>query len=238
MVAVLQPTSKGSQIIIDRAVVLVGRSADCDVVITCSKKISRKHCCLVQVDDQFYVRDLGSMNGVWLNGQRVSPEAIMNAGDRLSIGDVEYQFHPNVRVESQPDPEQMPVALADASQQTPVRLKDSENLPAVGISAADVVEVVDDVEVVDAVEVVNDVEVVDHVDVITDDVMVVDDVEIIDDDIVVLEDVDVIDDVEVLDDVEVVDEPRRSHSQQDDRIIRLTDDSDDDISFSGRRDTV
>jgi hypothetical protein len=162
----------------------------------------------------------------------------MNAGDRLSIGDVEYQFHPNVRVESQPDPEQMPVALADASQQTPVRLKDSENLPAVGISAADVVEVVDDVEVVDAVEVVNDVEVVDHVDVITDDVMVVDDVEIIDDDIVVLEDVDVIDDVEVLDDVEVVDEPRRSHSQQDDRIIRLTDDSDDDISFSGRRDTV
>ena len=99
MVAVLQPLAKGKYIAIDRAVVLVGRSADCDAVITTSKKISRRHCCLVQVDELFYVRDLGSMNGVWLNGSRVNREARIGHGDKIAIGDVEYLFHPNARIE-------------------------------------------------------------------------------------------------------------------------------------------
>lgn len=99
MVAVLQPVNGAKYIAIDRAVVLVGRSADCDAVITNSKKISRKHCCLVQVDDTYFIRDLGSMNGVWVNGARVKREAQMNLGDHVAIGDVEFRFHPNARIE-------------------------------------------------------------------------------------------------------------------------------------------
>lgn len=99
MVAVLQQVGGGRIIAIERAVVLVGRGADCDVVITASAKISRRHCCLVQVDKDYYLRDLGSMNGVWLNGERVKRETVMRAGDRVSIGDVEFLFHPNARIE-------------------------------------------------------------------------------------------------------------------------------------------
>lgn len=99
MVAVLQQVGGGRIIAIDRAVVLVGRGADCDVVITASAKISRRHCCLVQVDKDYYLRDLGSMNGVWLNGVRVNREAVMRAGDRVTIGDAEFLFHPNARIE-------------------------------------------------------------------------------------------------------------------------------------------
>lgn len=121
MVAVLQPLKQGKIIAIDRAVVLVGRSSDCDNVINGSQKISRRHCCLVQVDNDYYVRDLGSMNGVWLNGDRVNRDAKMSAGDRLSIGDVEFLFHPNARIEqkktvaSPPDAEA--AGAAEASQQ-------------------------------------------------------------------------------------------------------------------------
>jgi len=99
MVAVLQQVGGGRLIAIDRAVVLVGRGADCDAVIPASQKISRRHCCLVQVDNSYYLRDLGSMNGVWLNGDRVNREVRMAAGDRVSIGDVEFLFHPNARIE-------------------------------------------------------------------------------------------------------------------------------------------
>lgn len=99
MVAVLHQAGGGRVIAIDRAVVLVGRSADCDVVITASQKISRRHCCLVQVDNSYYLRDLGSMNGIWLNGERVNREALMTIGDKITIGDVEFQFHPNARIE-------------------------------------------------------------------------------------------------------------------------------------------
>jgi len=100
MVAVLHQVGVGGRVIaIDRAVILVGRSADCDVVITASQKISRRHCCLVQVDNSYYLRDLGSMNGIWLNGERVNREALMTLGDKITIGDVEFLFHPNARIE-------------------------------------------------------------------------------------------------------------------------------------------
>lgn len=99
MVAVLHQIGGGRVIAIDRAVILVGRSADCDVVITASQKISRRHCCLVQVDNGYYLRDLGSMNGVWLNGGRVNRETPMTLGDKITIGDVEFLFHPNARIQ-------------------------------------------------------------------------------------------------------------------------------------------
>ena len=99
MVAVLQPLKSGKIIAIDRAVVLVGRGSDCDAIISDSQKISRRHCCLVQVDNSYYIRDLGSMNGIWVNGVRVSREQLISAGDRVQIGDVEFKFHPNARIE-------------------------------------------------------------------------------------------------------------------------------------------
>ena len=99
MVAVLQQVGGSRVIAIDRAVILVGRGADCDVVITTSQKISRHHCCVVQVDNSYYLRDLGSMNGVWLNGGRVNREARMASGDKVAIGDTEFLFHPNARIE-------------------------------------------------------------------------------------------------------------------------------------------
>ncbi len=95
MVAILQPLKNHKPISIDRAVVLVGRGSECDAVINGSKKISRKHCCLVQSDQSFFVRDLGSTNGVWVNGKRVDCVSEMSDGDRVAIGDVQFQFYPN-----------------------------------------------------------------------------------------------------------------------------------------------
>ena len=95
MVPVLQPLKNHKPIPIDRAVILVGRGEDCDVLITGSKKISRKHCCLVQSDQCFLIRDLGSTNGVWVNGKRVDQEAEITEGDRVAIADVQFRFFPN-----------------------------------------------------------------------------------------------------------------------------------------------
>jgi pSer/pThr/pTyr-binding forkhead associated (FHA) protein len=75
MVAILHPTGPGTQIAFDRAVVLIGRSPECDVVLDMSSKISRMHCALVQVDTAYYIRDLGSLNGVTVAGQRIEKDA-------------------------------------------------------------------------------------------------------------------------------------------------------------------
>ncbi len=86
----LVPIKKGRTIAIDKAVVFIGRHPECDVVLTRSRKVSRKHCCLAQVDDRYLIRDLGSTNGVRVNGVQVENEAPLKLGDEVAIGDVRY----------------------------------------------------------------------------------------------------------------------------------------------------
>ena len=90
MPAVLVPVNQGKSIVLDKPIVLVGRHPDCDAVILNSRKISRKHCAVALVNNRFVVRDLGSMNGVWVNGVRVETQSSVAFGDELMIGDVAF----------------------------------------------------------------------------------------------------------------------------------------------------
>src|SRR5687767_12718179 len=92
MQMVLTPLGGGEPIVLDKAILLIGRQPDCDVVLTGSRKISRKHCCIAQIHDYFVVRDLGSMNGVRVNGVKIDREAKLRAGDEVTIGDVEFRI--------------------------------------------------------------------------------------------------------------------------------------------------
>lgn len=66
------------------APVLIGRSSRCDLVLA-DPGVSRRHA-LVRHDEQGWaVKDLGSLNGTWLEGRRVG-EAAVKAGDRLVLG--------------------------------------------------------------------------------------------------------------------------------------------------------
>ena len=77
---------------LDKPIVLFGRQAECDVILTCSRKVSRRHCCVIQIAEWFIVRDLGSTNGVSVNGERILRESRLNVGDELSIGDVLFEL--------------------------------------------------------------------------------------------------------------------------------------------------
>lgn len=93
MSAFLVPLDPGLCLIpLEKAIVLIGRQADCDVSLTHSRKVSRKHCCVAQVNDSYVVRDLGSTNGVFVNGSRVRKEAGLALGDELAIGDVRFRL--------------------------------------------------------------------------------------------------------------------------------------------------
>lgn len=90
MTIILKPHRGGRPVVIDKPIVLVGRHPDCDLIITDSPKISRKHCCLALVNSRFVVRDLDSMNGVWVNEDRVEHSSDIEPGDELMIGDVAF----------------------------------------------------------------------------------------------------------------------------------------------------
>lgn len=90
MPAHLLSLTDGPSILIDKPILLFGRHEDCDVLLQ-SKKVSRRHCVLAQVNDYLVIRDLGSTNGVRINGKRVD-EGKLHPGDELTIGNFKYQI--------------------------------------------------------------------------------------------------------------------------------------------------
>lgn len=57
---------------VDKASCVIGRSAQADVVIP-HEAISRKHCQIEYTNGELFVTDLGSINGVLLDGQKITP---------------------------------------------------------------------------------------------------------------------------------------------------------------------
>jgi len=89
MPAQLVALNDGPSILVDKPILLVGRHPECDIQID-SRKISRRHCCIAQVEDYLVVRDLDSTNGIRINGVRVV-EGRLQAGDELTVGNHRYQ---------------------------------------------------------------------------------------------------------------------------------------------------
>src|SRR5579859_2663900 len=123
MPAQLVALNEGPNILVDKPILLVGRHPECDIQID-SRKISRRHCCIAQVNDYLVVRDLDSTNGVRINGVRVV-EGRLNAGDELTVGNHRYQ----VTWEGEPPPASRVVAQKKPAPPTPPH-------PASGLPAA------------------------------------------------------------------------------------------------------
>lgn len=64
---------------------VIGRSPKCQLVID-DPLVSRRHARLILKDNAVTVEDLGSVNGVLVNGERVTQSKVIASGDRLVIG--------------------------------------------------------------------------------------------------------------------------------------------------------
>jgi ABC-type multidrug transport system ATPase subunit len=64
---------------------VIGRAEDCDVCLP-HPMVSRYHALAVRQPDGVHLRDLASINGLWLNGKRVKEPIRLHDGDRVGIG--------------------------------------------------------------------------------------------------------------------------------------------------------
>lgn len=90
MNARLVALDEGPDIDLDRAMVVVGRHPACDARLD-SLRVSRHHCCMMPDNGEVLVRDLGSTNGIRINGQRVEIGRL-RVGDELSIAHIRYRL--------------------------------------------------------------------------------------------------------------------------------------------------
>jgi hypothetical protein len=68
-----------------RSEVLIGRIHACDLVIA-DPTVSTRHAFLGHVEGRWFLRDLGTTNGTFVNGARVIDEIEVAPGDELGIG--------------------------------------------------------------------------------------------------------------------------------------------------------
>jgi adenylate cyclase len=89
----------GEKVLI-RGSCFIGRSTTSSLVLP-SEKVSRRHAMIQTQGTEFWLVDLGSANGTYLNGRRVGQPCRLNDRDRVMIGDFQFVFRSNATVQQE-----------------------------------------------------------------------------------------------------------------------------------------
>ncbi|HEX5510765.1 MAG TPA: FHA domain-containing protein [Actinomycetales bacterium] len=85
--------NSGARFLLDSERTTVGRHPDSNIFLD-DVTVSRKHAEFVREGDGFRVRDVGSLNGTYVNRDRVD-DAMLRAGDEVQIGKYRMTYHPS-----------------------------------------------------------------------------------------------------------------------------------------------
>ncbi len=78
---------------LNRDRMVLGRGRDADIAVQ-HAAVGREHACLVREGDAYYLEDLQSRGGTWLNGAQVHRgRARLKENDRIQIADLVFTFH-------------------------------------------------------------------------------------------------------------------------------------------------
>lgn len=69
------------------AQITIGRESDNDIVLD-NKLVSRHHAMIQKIKNVFFLKDLNSTNGTFLNGEKVPADKYirLNSGDKVTVG--------------------------------------------------------------------------------------------------------------------------------------------------------
>jgi serine phosphatase RsbU (regulator of sigma subunit) len=115
---ILKGANAQQSIALEKDRTLLGRNATCDIVFPANDfAVSREHACIVRADGRFYVEDLGSRNGTFLNNQQITARVPLSDNDQIRICDFLYSFH-----------QTLPLARATLAPEPPPEPEDAEEL--------------------------------------------------------------------------------------------------------------
>src|SRR5690606_41032348 len=91
MARLILATADGQQAIELRPINSLGRHPNNSIQLL-DKIVSKEHCILEQRDGGFVLRDLGSLNGTYVNGERVRGEMMLRHGDEIALGSTRARY--------------------------------------------------------------------------------------------------------------------------------------------------
>ena len=91
LLVVQRGPNAGSRFLLDTEVTTTGRHPESDIFLD-DVTVSRRHAEFRRKDGKFFVRDVGSLNGTYVNRRRVE-ESELASGDELQIGKFKLTFY-------------------------------------------------------------------------------------------------------------------------------------------------
>jgi pSer/pThr/pTyr-binding forkhead associated (FHA) protein len=95
LLVVQRGPNAGARFLLDAERTTAGRRPESDIFLD-DVTVSRKHAEFIRRDGQFYVHDLGSLNGTYVARDRID-EVVLRDGDEVQIGKYRLVFHPSRR---------------------------------------------------------------------------------------------------------------------------------------------
>ena len=106
---VLKGKTPGQLFPLDRECSVLGRHPECDIVLDVGA-VSRQHAQILHVGNEYFVEDLDSRNGTYVNGELTHGRRRLENKDRLKVCDLLFTFHDGNIAELSKEP-----TLPDAS---------------------------------------------------------------------------------------------------------------------------
>ncbi len=110
MLGQLVPVGGGDPIPLLKTPLLIGRRSRCDIVLD-FPNVSSQHCELAFINGFWQIRDLGSSNGIKVNGERLDTK-FLQPGDSVTIAKHKFTIHFAPGAAAPPEEEEDPFAMS------------------------------------------------------------------------------------------------------------------------------
>src|SRR3954453_9672803 len=92
VLAFLKGANQGSTMDLQGEKIILGRNADCGVVLNVPA-VSREHAVIRKIQGKFYIEDMKSRNGTFVNNKEVTTRTLLKDNDRIKICDNLLAFY-------------------------------------------------------------------------------------------------------------------------------------------------
>ena len=83
---------KSFQVPLHNSIVVGRKKESCDIALDYEKSVSGKHCEIIVRDGRFYIKDLQSSNGTYVNDSKILTETEIFTGNALTFGRLKMRF--------------------------------------------------------------------------------------------------------------------------------------------------